>query len=312
MIANIKGKLVNQPPKATLAPESTAECDVPGVPGHAAFALDGSAADPDNNVASFAWFRGSRTGQLIGTRSTVEVEQPLTPANEPPTTYVFKVIDEFGQYAEAITKITVLDTTPPTVTAPPDKTAECKGVGTLVEIGTATASDMCDAAPVVGHNAPGGFLFPLGTTKVTWTATTSTARDPLKNVATAEQQVTIVDTKPPSLTVTLSPSVLWSPDHKLVPITAKITVTDECDPNPTVELISIVSNEADNGLGDGDTARDIQGHTLNTDDRSFLLRSERSGNGSGRVYTVTYQATDASGHKSPLTSATVTVPKNQK
>jgi endo-1,4-beta-xylanase len=46
------------------------------------------------------------------------------------------------------------------------------------------------------------------------------------------------------------------------------------------------------------------------DDRTFLLRSERSGRGNGRVYTVTYEARDASGNKTTK-QATVTVPKSQ-
>ncbi len=52
---------------------------------------------------------------------------------------------------------------------------------------------------------------------------------------------------------------------------------------------------------------DIQGASFGTDDRQFLLRSERSGKGSGRVYTITYSATDASGNTT-VGQATVTVP----
>src|SRR5262249_35942976 len=147
-------------------------------------------------------------------------------------------------------------------------------------------------------------LFKLGTTTVTWSAI-----DDSKNVGHATQQVKVVDTTPPDLAVQLSPAVLWPPNHKLVAITATITVTDTCDPNPTVRLVSITSNEADNGLGDGDQANDIQA-TFDTDDRTFLLRSERSGPGTGRVYTVTYEARDASGNKTTR-QATVTVPKSQ-
>ena len=33
-----------------------------------------------------------------------------------------------------------------------------------------------------------------------------------------------------------------------------------------------------------------------TDDRQFELRAERSGNGSGRIYRITYEAEDASGN----------------
>ena len=60
------------------------------------------------------------------------------------------------------------------------------------------------------------------------------------------------------------------------------------------------------GLGDGDTSGDIQGAEIGTDDRSFFLRSERSGTGSGRIYTVTYRATDAS-LNATITAAQVTV-----
>jgi hypothetical protein len=44
-----------------------------------------------------------------------------------------------------------------------------------------------------------------------------------------------------------------------------------------------------------------------TPDNAFDLRAKRLGTGNGRVYTVTYTATDASGN-SAIASATVTVP----
>ena len=304
MFANIRGRLVNQPPSAALLPESTVECN-DKAPSRAAFTLDPTWHDPDGNVASFAWHRGSRKGPLIGTRPSIDLEQPLTPANEPPTSYWFKVIDELGQYAEATTKITVADTTKPIVTAPADRTEECSGhSGTLVNLGSATATDICDGSlPPVGNDAPA--LFPLGATTVNWSV-----RDASTNLGTATQTVTIVDTKPPTIDVKLSPAVLWSPDHKLVQITASITVEDKCDPNPSVKLLSIESNEPDNGLGDGDTSNDIQGGAIGTDDRTFLLRAERSGRGTGRVYTVTYETKDATGNTS-TGQARVTVPKSQ-
>jgi hypothetical protein len=62
-------------------PEDPVECNDTG---RALFELDGSADDPDKNIASFAWFRDSRTGPQVGTRSSVELEQPLGT-----TSYVF-------------------------------------------------------------------------------------------------------------------------------------------------------------------------------------------------------------------------------
>jgi hypothetical protein len=96
-------------------------------------------------------------------------------------------------------------------------------------------------------------------------------------------------------------------NHKHVTITASITASDTCDPNPTIRLVSITSNEPSNGVGDGNTNSDVLGAAFGTDDRQFLLRAERSGTKSGRVYTITYEAADASGNVT-VQQATVTVP----
>ena len=97
------------------------------------------------------------------------------------------------------------------------------------------------------------------------------------------------------------------PNHKLVPITATVVATDTCDAKPVVRLVSITSNQPDNGTGDGDAPNDIQGAAFGTDDRQFQLRNERSGTLQNRVYTITYSATDASGNTT-VRQATVTVP----
>ena len=120
----------------------------------------------------------------------------------------------------------------------------------------------------------------------------------------------VADNTPPTITVTLDPSVLWPPDHRMVAVAATVTVTDDKDPNPTVELVSIDSNEPDNAIGDGNTADDVQGAEPGTDDRSFELRAERSGTGDDRIYNVTYRARDAAGNAATAT-ATVRVPHNQ-
>lgn len=112
------------------------------------------------------------------------------------------------------------------------------------------------------------------------------------------------DTTPPSLTVSLSPSTLWPPNEKLVPVTATITVQDDYDPAPEIQLISIMANE----ILDQD---DVKGALPGTDDRYFLLKADREGkNKAGRIYTVTYSATDGSGNRTTA-SATVTVPHDQ-
>ena len=123
-----------------------------------------------------------------------------------------------------------------------------------------------------------------------------------------DTKVKVVDTTPPQLSVSVSPSRMSKENnHKLVLVTATITATDTCDASPDVRLVSIVSSESDNGTGDGDQPNDVQGAAFNTDDRQFLLRNERSGKGRGRTYTITYSATDDTGNVTTQ-QATVTVP----
>ncbi len=124
-------------------------------------------------------------------------------------------------------------------------------------------------------------------------------------------QVAVVDTTPPELSLALSPTRLWPPKHKLVEVTATLVASDVCDADPEIRLVSITSSEHDDGLGDGDTSGDVQGATFGTDDRTFLLRAERRGDGTGRTYAIGYEAEDDSGNTT-LRQATVRVPHDKK
>ncbi len=113
-----------------------------------------------------------------------------------------------------------------------------------------------------------------------------------------------LDTTPPELTVSVSPEQLLVPNHKYVRVEASVEVSDNTDPDVEIVLVSVTSNEPDKGLGDGDTINDI----VILGDFTFDLRAERAGRGSGRVYTITYEAIDDHGNKA-VASATVIVPK---
>jgi hypothetical protein len=116
--------------------------------------------------------------------------------------------------------------------------------------------------------------------------------------------VAVLDTTAPELSLSVSPTVIWPPNHKLVPVTVTVAAADVCDPSPTLRLASITSNEGELANGSGHTSPDIQDAQFGTDDRQFLLRAERQGFGPGRTYTTTYEAEDANGN---VTTRQVTV-----
>jgi len=104
--------------------------------------------------------------------------------------------------------------------------------------------------------------------------------------------------------LTASQEAIWPPNHKMVPVTLNAVATDNAGVT-SLKIVSVTSNEPDNGLGDGDTPNDIQV----TGDLTLNLRAERSGKGKGRIYTVTVEARDAAGNAATK-SVTVSVPKD--
>lgn len=108
------------------------------------------------------------------------------------------------------------------------------------------------------------------------------------------------DTLPPIIGVAATPARVWPPNGQMVAVSVDVNASDETDPNPVVKLLSVTCNEC--------AAEDVSGATVGTDDRSFFVRAKRLGQQkTGRVYTATYQATDAAGNAATA-KATITVP----
>ncbi len=105
--------------------------------------------------------------------------------------------------------------------------------------------------------------------------------------------------------VTASPNTLVQANHQMVPIHIGVSASDNSGQAVTCRIVSVASNEPVQGLGDGDTAPDW----LITGNFTVNLRAERSGKGSGRIYTVTVECADASGNRAS-SFGTVTVPRN--
>ena len=293
----------NQPPIADAGPDQTLEqTSLQG----ATVTLNGTgSSDPDNDTLTYYW-------NWTGGSATGATPTALFPVGN--TTITLTVND--GQYnaTDTVNIVVQADKTPPVVDAGPDVTVEQESyAGTQVSLnGTATdtvstrfnftwsENGMVLKTETNVTDATLIYTFNLGTHVVTLNAT-----DEAGNTGSDNVTVTVVDTTPPEITVSVAPDSLWPPNHKYVQVEATVTAQDVCDPSPTITFVSITSNEPDNGIGDGNTVNDI----VFVNDYTFEFRAERSGNGVGRVYTVTYQATDASGN-SAQASATITVDHN--
>lgn len=199
-----------------------------------------------------------------------------------------------GGTAECTSFVQVVDMELPSISCPQSQVVECAGPFTPLAL-TATSGDNCGAA--TSSCSPGPFS--LGTSAAICSAT-----DTAGNSSSCSMSVTVVDTMPPSLSVSASPNVLWPPSHQLVPINLSHPATDVCDPHPAVSC-TVSSNQPVNGQGDGNTSPDIIWNN-----GKLSLRAERSGTSGDRVYTISCTAKDASGN-SKTSTATVTVPHDK-
>jgi uncharacterized repeat protein (TIGR01451 family) len=221
------------------------------------------------------------------------------------TTVTYTATDGAGNTATATQTVTVNDTTPPviTVSGANPMTVECH---TSFTDPGATANDNCSGSVAVTSSGTVNVDTP-GTYTLTYTA-----KDADNNTATATRTVNVVDTTPPVITTNGQTLSMWPPNHKYQTflVTNFVTgVSDSC--NTTLGLSSVViekvtSDEIENGNGDGNTLNDI---LVAANCKSVQLRSEREGNGNGRIYTITFKVTDASGNVGRAT-AKVIVPVN--
>jgi hypothetical protein len=217
------------------------------------------------------------------------------------TTITWTATDSSGNTATATQTVTVNDTTPPTLSVPPNVSALCTD---SIDPGTATATDNCPGTVTVSgvrsDAQPLAAPYPVGTTTITWTAL-----DAHGNSAGAAQTVTVASVPVVISGGTATPSSLWPPNHRMVDVAIAYSATGGCGA-ASCSITAIASNEPDDGLGDGDTANDKQ----IVDATHVKLRAERAGGGTGRVYTITITCTD--GVTTTTKTVTVSVPLNQK
>ena len=269
--------------------------------------LNGTATDNVSTRFNFTW---SENGIVLATETNATSTTLTYTFNLGMHIVILNATDEAGNTGGDSVTVTIIDTTPPMVNAGPNLTVEQEShAGTQVTL-YGNATDICSTqfnftwsenGVVLGTEQNLTYTFNLGTHVVTLNATDMSGNTGSDNVT-----VEVIDTTPPQINATASLSVLWPPNHKYVEARVDVTTFDICDPSPKITLVSITSNEPDNSIGDGNTVNDV---TI-IDNFTFNLRAERSGRGSGRIYTITYEVTDASGNFA-MVSVTIEVPHNQ-
>jgi hypothetical protein len=196
--------------------------------------------------------------------------------------------------------VTVVDTTAPVpdLATLPTITGQCSAEITTYP----TATDNCGGT-ITGTTTDPLTYTQQGTYTITWIYD-----DGNGNTAVQEQTVIVQDTTAPAITsISATPNSLWPANHKMVAVTVSVEAEDNCDASPVSKIIGVESNEPVDGLGDGDTSPDWE----ITGDLTLNLRAERSGKGTGRIYTITVECGDAVGNTTTA-SVTVVVPKNKK
>jgi hypothetical protein len=231
------------------------------------------------NVHTTNWPGGEIRGQLIAVVPTNSAPSLLCPTGGQvecgtPTTLAAVVSDTDGDALSVVWTVN----------------------GATVQTNTIAAG-----GPPSGASVTFTSELPVGTNTIGITVT-----DSATNTTSCSTIVTVADTLPPVIvSASTSPKSLWPPNHKMIPVRVTARVEDDCS-STTWKIRSVTSNEDLNGQGDGNTSDDWK----ITGDHTVQLRAERSGKGSGRVYSITIVATDRSGNTAQRV-LTVNVPKSQ-
>jgi hypothetical protein len=159
------------------------------------------------------------------------------------------------------------------------------------------------AQPIAQTTVPGATasfsIATEGTTTISYFA-----RDNANNAEVAKTLTIKIDKTPPTIgTCSITPTSVWPPNGKWVPVTATVQAQDAVSGGVQISLTSLTVVE-------GTVQATTQDWTLNAPDFQGQVLAARAGNGTGQKYRFTYTATDTAG-KTATCALTVEVPHDQ-
>jgi len=208
------------------------------------------------------------------------------------------------------------DVTPPTtsvVSSPPANAAGWNATNVLVTLssadddggsGVASLTFSADGAQSIPATTVSGANASITFTSEGESTLTYFATDNAGNTESPHTLVVKLDKTAPVLACTASPTQLWPPNHLMIPVVADVRVSDSVSGPGGFLLISAGSSEP----ADPDA---IQGFATGQASVNGLLRAERSGAGSGRLYRLRYRGFDLAGNATTC-DVVVTVPHDQR
>lgn len=132
------------------------------------------------------------------------------------------------------------------------------------------------------------------------------------NTVTHEQNINVIDDTAPYQTHghrATDNICLWPPNHGMYCISdpkSLVRGEDNCDADLTLSNPTCVSNELSDSTADGSFEPDCT-YDPNTD--QLCVRAERQGSGTGRDYTISFEAVDDCGNSATF-ARTIHVPKD--
>jgi hypothetical protein len=286
--------------------------------------IQGAATDPDGDELQYRWFEDSNTlvdwndvgpaGEAYLGLGTL----PYFTIGNHTLTLEVRETGECGLSASDQMILTV-DNSPPEIQAAPNYQVVEVGIDPIIVVADAADydgdtllyewlkdSDVLQTGTVTTPQggdtvtipdlviSAGNPLFPVGLHTIELWVNDGVNAD-VNDVVSVE----VTDTTAPTLSPVPSVTILWPPNHKLVPVTIQANAFD--NGGGSIDLnVTVASSEPADDRGDGNTECDY--YIDSVDDQTGVielrLRAERSGKGDGRTYTVTIIATDESSNQS--------------